>query len=202
MGGGTAAGMSRAVSLRTPRLGLKNGHQDQQPTTMRKTKYLNRPPTLPLLSRPRRLVLSRATFRISFPPTTSSSRSPAWTRLPLRLRAPNPPGGGGRCRCNCSAAPAVRAGDRIAFIGEAASVMLERRLRRRGWCCSCCCLGRMLLLELVSVPRCVCVGVASLSLSFSFWSTSMSSAHSTSLSSGIGRGEDGRAGDGVVIMAP
>jgi len=44
----------------------------------------------------------------------------------------------------------------MAFIGEAASMMLEWRLHSQG-------LWRMLLLELVSVPWWVCVGIALLS---------------------------------------
>lgn len=82
-------------------------------------------PTLPLRILPTRLVPSDAMF----PSPNFPYKSPraAVLRLPLLDRE-----GLGRCIWSCRAAPAVLAGDRMAFIGEVPIVRLERRFRSRG----------------------------------------------------------------------
>lgn len=52
--------------------------------------------------------------------------SVAWSRLPLRERAPEP------MDWRCHASPALRTGLLTAFIGDTLSVKLERRRLRRG----------------------------------------------------------------------
>lgn len=87
------------------------------------------PPTLPLLILPTRLVPSLATFpanlmppKTSGPPLVPCTPANANVRLPLLgLPAGDIP----RCLCSCAAAPAVRAGDLIAFIGPAPTVRLD-----------------------------------------------------------------------------
>jgi hypothetical protein len=100
--------------------------------------------------------------------------------LPLRERD-----GEGRCIWSWKAAPAVRAGDRIAFMGDVATVRLERRFRSLGRGCVVV-VDVVHVFELVLDPGRSGVGVESLSASISM-----------SLSSATGSGVVGDAGEGA-----